>query len=230
MNYFIFGNKKSYEYGVWISGSFVTPSRDRDMISVPGRNGDLIFDNGRFENVRVTYPCYIKGNFRANFNSLKEYLFSNTDYVKLFDTYDTGYYRHAILENISEPKLGKNMDSGEFDVVFNCKPQRFLTSGDKTVTFTGDGSIINPTLFTSKPLIRVYGTGVLTVGGKTVEITKCSTYTDLDCDLEEAYKGSANCNGNIKVTDFPVFPSGNTGITLGEGITKIIVTPRWYVV
>ena len=63
-----------------------------------------------------------------------------------------------------------------------------------------------------------------------MEITKCSTYTDLDRDLEEAYKGSASCNGNIKVTDFPEFPSGNTGITLGEGITKIIVTPRWFVV
>ena len=230
MNYFTLGNNKSYEYGVWISGSFVTPSRDRDMISVPGRSGDLIFDNGRFENVKVTYPCYIKENFRERFNALKEYLFSNTEYVKLSDTYDTGYYRQAVIESISEAKLGKNMDSGEFDVVFNCKPQRFLTSGDKTTTFTGDGSIINPTLFESKPLLRVYGTGLLTVGSRTVEITKVSSYVDIDCDLEEAYKGTANCNGNIKVTDFPVFPSGNTGITLGEGITKIIVTPRWYVV
>ena len=230
MNWFTLGSKKSYEYGVWISGSFVSPVRDRDMISIPGRSGDLIFDNGRFENVMVTFPCYIKSDFRANFNALKEFLFSNTEYVKLTDTYEKDKYRLAVIESVSEPECGKNMDSGSFDVVFNCKPQRFLTSGDKTVTFTGDGSIINPTLFTSKPLLRVYGTGILTVGSRTVEITKVSSYVDIDCDMEEAYKGSVNCNGNVKVTDFPEFPSGSTGITLGTGITKVIVTPRWFVV
>ena len=230
MNYFTFGGRKSYEFGLWISAPFVSPERDRKMISIPGRSGDLIFDNERFENVKVTYPCYIKSDFRANFNSLKEYVFSDTNYVKLTDTYDKDSYRMAVVDDITEPKTGKGNDSGEFDIKFNCKPQRFLNSGAKTTTLTGDGSIINPTCFSSKPLLRVYGTGLLTVGSRTVEITKCSSYTDIDCDLQEAYKGTANCNGNIKVTSFPIFPSGETGITLGGDITKVVITPRWYVV
>lgn len=230
MNYFTFGTKKSYEFGVWISGSFVSPVRDREMISVPGRSGDLIFDNGRFENVTVTYPCFIKENFRQNFNALKESLFSDTDYVKLTDTYDKDHFRQGVVVSISEPELGKNMDSGSFDISFNCKPQRFLNSGAKTYTFTEAGTMTNPTMFTSNPLIRVYGTGTLTVGDRTVEITKVSSYVFIDCDLEECYKGATNCNGNVRVTDFPILPSGDTGISFSEGITKVLITPRWYVV
>lgn len=228
MNYFTFGTKKSYEFGLWISAPFVSPERDRKMISIPGRSGDLIIDNERFDNIKVKYPCFIKGNFRQNYNALKEYVFSDTDYVKLTDTYDKESYRMAIVESISEPKTIN--DSGEFEIKFNCKPQRYLNTGAKTVTFTEEGVITNPTLFTSKPLLRVYGTGTLTVGDKTVEITKVSSYVYIDCDLEECYKGTANCNGNVKVTDFPVLPPGDTGISFSEGITKVIITPRWFVV
>lgn len=61
------------------------------------------------------------------------------------------------------------------------------------------GTITNPTLFTSNPLIRVHGTGALTVGDRTVEITKVSSYVFIDCDLEECYKGATNCNGKVEV-------------------------------
>ena len=96
------------------------------------------------------------------------------------------------------------------------------------MTLTEEGTITNPTLFTSKPLIRVYGTGTLTVGDRTVEITKVSSYVFIDCDLEECYKGTVNCNGNVKVTDFPVLPPGDTGIGFTEGITKVLITPRGF--
>lgn len=76
----------------------------------------------------------------------------------------------------------------------------------------------------------VYGKGILAVGDGSVEITKESSYVDLDCDLEEVYKGATNYIGNCKLTDFPEFGVGGTGITLEEGITKVFITPRWFVV
>ena len=55
-------------------------------------------------------------------------------------------------------------------------------------------------------------------------------YTDIDCDLEDAYKGSANKNGCLQLYsgEFPTLAPGENGITLGTGITKVEITPRWW--
>ena len=47
---------------------------------------------------------------------------------------------------------------------FDCKPQRFLVSGENPVVFTGNGTITNPTDFESSPLIRVTGNGTIAIG------------------------------------------------------------------
>ena len=59
--YLTFNGKNSAEFGVWISGggTYNAPARDVEMVSVPGRNGDISYDNGRFQNVAVTYPAFI---------------------------------------------------------------------------------------------------------------------------------------------------------------------------
>ena len=84
-------------------------------------------------------------------------------------------------------------------------------------------------MFDAKPLIRVYGVGELGIGSETITITKGATeYIDIDCDIQDCYEGLENRNGLVSLTDFPTLPSGNTGITLGTGITKVEITPRWW--
>ena len=96
---------------------------------------------------------------------------------------------------------------------------------------TASGTISNPTLFEAKPLIRVYGTGKLEVGSETITISKGATeYIDIDCDIQDCYEGSENRNGLVTLTDFPTLASGDTGIKLGSGITKVEITPRWWTV
>lgn len=53
-----FDGQSSGTYGVYITGDavFNAPERDVEMITIPGRNGALALDNGRFENISVTYP------------------------------------------------------------------------------------------------------------------------------------------------------------------------------
>ena len=81
------------------------------------------------------------------------------------------------------------------------------------------------------PLIRVYGTGALAIGNVTITINSASGYTDIDCDLMDAFKGSTNCNGNITLTsgEFFYLDPGENGISFGSGITKVIVKPRWWI-
>ena len=55
---FTFDGIDSKKYGVYITGEAVynAPERDVEVISIPGRNGAYLLDNGRFSNITVTYP------------------------------------------------------------------------------------------------------------------------------------------------------------------------------
>lgn len=231
MQFFVYNGKSSREFNVVINEhtGYSAPERDCDVIEIPGMNGDLTLDNGRYKNISVTYKCGISNNFASHISNLKAWLYSNIGYHRLEDTFDPDHFRLARVSENLEPTSFARARAGQFDIKFDCKPQRFLKSGEEIYTFTGTGKIINPTFYNALPLIRAYGTGTLGIGSTTITINSANTYTDIDCAIQDAYKGAVNCNGNITLNsgDFPVLEPGENGISL-SGITSIELTPRWW--
>lgn len=229
-NWLTFDGVSLKDFGVYINGggTFNAPARSREVISVPGRNGDLIIDNGRYENTDVVYHAFIYRDFSVNVEGLRNLLLSRTGYVRIEDTYHPDEFRMGVYTGNFQADVVDWLEAGEFDLTFNCKPQRFLKSGEDAITFTSDGSLLNETMQTAKPLLRVYGTGTFSIGGATMTISSANVYTDIDCDLMDAFKGTTNCNGNISGT-FAALAPGDNAVTLGSGITKIEITPRWWV-
>lgn len=229
-NWLTFDGVSTKDFGVYINGAqtYDAPARSREVISVPGRNGDLIIDNGRYENTEVTYHAFIYRDFEVNVEGFRNLLLSRTSYKRLEDTYHPQEFRLGIYNGNFSADVVEWLEAGEFDLTFNCKPQRFLKSGEDAITFTSGGSLLNETMQTAKPLLRVYGTGTFTINGATMTISSANVYTDIDCDLMDAFKGTTNCNGNITGT-FAALAPGDNAITLGSGITKIEITPRWWV-
>ena len=232
MHIFIYNGKSSQDFGLNISGEDVWPRSAPDLkrTSIPGRNGDLLTLNHRYSNVDITYHAGIRRHFVVSFDALMSFLLSDPGYHRLEDSYHPDHYRLAVMESAVKPKPGAFNYDGTFDLKFSCKPQMFLKSGEKIDEFTANGTIYNPTLFDAKPLLRVYGTGQAQIGSETFKITSADTYTDIDCDLEDAYKGTANLNANLVLSsgEFPVLKPGVNGVVLGSGITKIEITPRWW--
>lgn len=110
-------------------GTYGAPSRDVDQIHVPGRNGDILIDNGGWNNITVKYPdCNILSNFGENVDKLRGYLLSNPGYHTLIDQYHPDEVRYAEFRGpfTADAHTGTGNDSGSFDLEFNCKPQRFL--------------------------------------------------------------------------------------------------------
>lgn len=233
-NYFTLGGTDSRTFGVYISGqgTFNAPTRESDMLSIPGRNGDLIGFGSRLANSDLTYPAFIYANFRENLANFRAFLMSDTGYRRLVDTYNVGEYRLAAYSGGLEVEPTIKNDAGAFDIVFNVKPQRFLLSGEEAQTLTASGTIDNPTLFNAKPLLRVYGAGTLGINSDTIVISAADVYTDIDCETMYAYKGSTSKNQYVSVSglDFPVLRPGVNNIVLGSGITSIEITPRWWTV
>lgn len=169
-----FDNVSSRTYGVYITGEAVynAPQRDVEMITIPGRNGTFALDNGRFENIEVSYPAGIfadtEADFRQAISDFRNFLCSRKGYVRLQDEYNPNEYRMAVY------KSGLDVDpallrAGEFNIVFDCKPQRWLTSGETAVTVTSGDTLTNPTLFESGPLLEATGNGTIQFNGYEID-------------------------------------------------------------
>jgi hypothetical protein len=137
--YFVFNGKKSSDFGVWASGSgvFETPAKRYEQIDVPGRNGSLIIEDGSFENVELEFTeCFIPQDFQQNFSDFKNYMMRQNGYQRLELSWLPDEYRLAAFEGGISPELSTWDGTGRFDVTFNCKPQRFLKSGETPIYFT----------------------------------------------------------------------------------------------
>lgn len=232
IHFFTYDGVSSRNFGLYISGlkTYKSPERDLQNVEVPGRNGDLVYDRNRYKNIQLPYECYIDEDVADNLEGLQAFLASHSGYHRLEDTLRPEYYRIAKLTGSIDATMNYYQQSAKFTLSFDCKPQRYLKSGESSIEFTERSfDIYNPTHFRALPLLRVYGTGVLGIGSETIEITEADGYTDIDCSLQDAYKETANKNKFIKLKsqEFPYLRPGKSGITLGEGISKIEITPRW---
>ncbi len=173
---FTFDGESSKTYGVYITdgGFYSAPIRDTEVVEIPGRNGAYILDRGRFKNIQVTYKAAMGADSKADFisgiSAVRNWLCSKKGYVRLTDDFNPDEYRLATVSNGLEVS-NLNPKTGEFDITFECMPQRFLTSGETAQTITSSGdTLTNPTRFNARPMLEVEGYGKIGVNGQDVEI------------------------------------------------------------
>lgn len=173
-NGFTFDGIDSKDYGVYITqeAAYNAPERDVEMITIAGRNGEYALDRGRFLNVSVTYKAGItatdEASFAAAIREFRNQLASRRGYCRLEDDYNADEYRLAVYRSGLEVNASDILKAGEFTITFDCKPQRFLKSGENAQTVTSGGTITNPTLFESHPLLEVDGYGTISINGEEV--------------------------------------------------------------
>lgn len=228
MNAFTFNGQSSDDYGLFISKKdiYSAPARDQNFVSVPGRNGDVLIDNNRYENVNVSYTVGCK-NVVDKATAIKLWL-CKPGYFQLTDTYQPDYFRMAAFaSNLNIDEVLENV--GQAKIVFNCKPFRYSNTGQSKRTFTSAGTIANPEGFSSQPYIKITGSGNITlyIGSKSYYITSVSSYIELDSELMSAYKGATLCNSQIGFTEFPELAPGSNSISWSGSVTKVEIIPRW---
>ena len=196
LNHLTYDGVDSSSFGVFISGegAFDAPARRGEMISIPGRNGSLFMDEGVFENITVEYPAFIgtgyESLFRQKLGDLRSWLSSRGNYKRLTDTYHPDEFRLGVYKEGLEVDPQHITRAGKFTMKFDCKPQRFLVSGEDPVVFFSNGTIVNPTLFAASPLIKVTGNGTVAFGENGEYRFIVSNNTDtiwIDSEIMEAY-------------------------------------------
>ena len=234
MNFFTFADQSSVDFGIYISGdgTFNAPERDVTTYSIPGRNGDLIVDNGRFLNISLAYQAFIPFGFPLKAERIRLWLKSKTGYQRLEDTYHPEFFRMAYMANTIDFKPKVLNRSAEFTLNFICQPQRWLKTGELPININQSGARIFNAYMPSLPIFKVYGSGsgALVVNQTTVVIKDISEYMMIDCDIQNAYKGTVNQNQNISAPVFPELQSGENTIAWSGNITGVEIVPRWWTI
>ena len=240
MTYFTYNGRSSADFGLHIEKKdvFSAPEYDAEFISIPGRSGDIINPNRRFSNIKVTYTVFLARKnaaaLAAVLRDIKGWLNSEPDrYHEITDSYDAEYFRYGVISGSLdiEEQLNK---VGSFTVTFNCKPYKYSFAGQQTVAADSASlSVTNPTAFESRPYIKLYGSGAVTLnvssGNSTSSwtISAIDEYIEIDSELMNCFKDTTLKNDKVKGAEFPILKPGVCTIICTGDVTRIEVIPRW---
>ena len=233
-NILVFDGVSNVDYEIYISGknTYNAPARDIQNIEIPGRNGDLSIDNGRYKNIQIGYDCFVRYHYKNNIARYRNELMSRIGYKRIEDSFHPEEFRLGKYFGGFETLPSQEHKQGILTITFDCYPERWLKSGENPIVFEEGGAILNPTMYVAKPLVRVYGTGNVGIGGQTIRINNNPDYIDFDCDLQQATYDSTNMNQYVERLSglYWELTSGLNGIQLGSGIERVVITPRWYTI
>lgn len=204
---------------------------DVEFEEIPGMNGDVSFSKKRFKNKEVTYELATVRNITSRAVSLHSWLFSDPEkYCRLEDSVTPDFYYMAMFLGPADIET-KVMRFGKTEIEFTRKPQRFFKIGEEPVTVTTSTTLVNPSIQTALPLIRVYGHGTVNIGDVQVTVAEHpNPYVDIDCERKYSSYQSQRMNQYITLTNhqYPALMAGNTGIQVSGEITRVEITPRWW--
>ena len=235
------------------------PSRRINTVQIQGKNGDIIIDKNSFDNVTREYnlaSVAANTSFVEKARAIVDWLSSVSGYAKLEDSYEPLYFRHAMYR--SGGKLPNFYDKATAIIVkFECKPQRFLKTGDvqqviyfqeQDFTFqeiTGNSEIE----YIALPEIEVVGgfTSIEIRNGDDVnnpDSVTIITLTDntivdkiiIDSEMQDVYNTTGYINNKITIEkdgevsyDLPKLYPGKNWIGIVGTPTSLKIKPRWWV-
>lgn len=231
----------SESLGVTVDGYPVRHAAERRVssVAIPGRNGNLLIDDGTYNNYPQEYTLYWVVGVTED-QTVYDWL-RQGEYLKFVDSDFPDYFRMA---QITGPLVPKNYRDcyKELQIKLNFMPQWWLNSGDiwqsKVITSPDtELTIENPTLEYALPLLFVSkqsekDTMTVSVNGEQFQMVPYGSTTVyyIDCELQEVYYQESNRNPAF-VGKFPSLQPGLNTIqfTGTSGDTAYIsIKPRWW--
>lgn len=250
-HYLIIDGKSTKDFGVYLSGdgTFKAPEKNVEEFTIPGRNGSFHYSTpNTYKNVKVPYDCFIFKDFKRNVADFRSFLLSRNGYVRIEDTHHPGEFRMGMYHEEFAPDVFVDLKAAQFTINFDCKPERWLKSGEEVLEFTGASSALeNTTYFEAKPLITLYGEVDAScafnikiagaVGTDTeIQFKMPSTgYITIDTEIDEVYADGNSYNSIIHFSTtnnpnmyFPTIKPGTNDVRLWN-LTKVEIIPRWWI-
>jgi len=252
LNYFTFNGEISLDYGILIRNkqSYNAPEREIEVVSVPGRDGDIIFDKGNYKNIDISYGIAIAAgriidsnrniDMATAINRFNEWVYNaQGKYYILQDTYDPDYYRRGYIKGgLSWETKSTNFATSQ--ITFSCKPYRYSVDSDVYNIYATKSKTLqieNPEQFSSLPTLYLYGRtsncGFKLNGvNRIFDMSSASNIDYIIIDSEEMQITRQDGNpfaGSYTTTGlyFPQLQLGNNNFELIGNTTRLSIIPRW---
>ena len=216
----------STSLGLRLTAPVAIPASVRavDDIEVEGRAGTLTRFTG-WEDTEVELELAVP--IRGGLDQYRQAAHELTGASTIAFTGESGVYRKVKHCEVGE--LRRELSGwGFFAARLTCQPFTYLTEGLNPVTLTASGTITNPGLLDADPIITVTGTGTLslTINARVYHVNSPAGSVTLD-----SARLVAHAHGKVQ-TDalseaFPTFKPGVNRITLGTGISQVLIVPNW---
>lgn len=236
--YFEYNGRKSSEFGLRIENdiSFTSPEADVEFVEVLGKDGELAIDNKRLKGFDFPVPVRLYApvgktvdqvateisNWLKTDIGWKPFYFSGSpdyEYVAM------SYQSFSITENLKR--------NGRAVITFKMKPYKFLI-GQQTLTLSNGQTLTNEGSRPAQPLIRVDGTGDITLknnGKDWLKLTDVVNYIKVDSEAMVIYREIGNAQNKKMYSTlnpmFPILEVGDNEITWEGTVDQVQIEPRW---
>jgi len=212
--------------------AFASPKRDVNAIQVPGRDGDLMIDNGRYDSIIRSIPCRIEAPSHINVETLisqiNNWLVNDASFHEFEWANDPEFKYLARVEGdvISQRILSRY---GKTAIDFRIHPIKYLRSSLLERQITSGINVLNQFNVDAKPLIRIVGSGDITIniGGRALELRRIGG----GCIIDSENQTITTLNGQVTLFErmyspFPVLHAGNNQVTFTRNDIQVFITPR----
>lgn len=234
--WFSFKNVRNDELGVQMLSmpSRPHPARKGKLVDIPGAHGKLFQDEGVYDRILVSLRCVAVDN--ENIDDVNGWL--TGEGMLVFGDEPNRAYKARITKEFARNNKNPRLRGQEFTITFDCEPFRYQATPDEPITLAAMDSITNPGTEASAPLIYVEGAGegVLMIGRNTLLFNNLPGHIYVDCEAKIAYTGDGTTSSPIVLAtqhvngeagEWVEIEPGENPVQYTEGITKVILTPRW---
>ncbi|MEY8498908.1 distal tail protein Dit [Enterococcus avium] len=237
--YFTYNNLKSVDFGLYIDPnfSFSSPSIAGEFVKIPNKDGEVFLTDRSLKNVSRSFPVYFLPRNNENIvqqtTDISNWLKTDIGWKELTFSGDPEYLYSAIYTD--EYEVDKNIESFSKSILtFTIKPYKYLKDSLDPIEVTNGQYLTNKGTRPSKPLLRVEGTGDITVkfGSNQLRLKGIDQgiIVDLQAQVVTSLDGSRPAYDRVYTYPFPVFSVGRHRVTWSGNATKVEITPRWEVV
>lgn len=232
--WFSFRGVASFEKGVCVMAyPNETIAQERiEFQPIIGRSGTLALreraDAMVFDDIVLDIQCYLRDYHAYARDEVARWL-RGYGVLILGNNPDYCFRAHAINQ-IDMEKVMRGHRPKTFKAVFRCAPFRYLARAE-SCTCTAPGSITNRGSIEAEPIIRITGTGnvTLSIGDVGITLTGMSGTVIVDCETGTALAADTGANTQITLPDgvWPAIPTGKSDINWTGAVSEVIIEPNW---
>lgn len=223
-----FNDSSCDECGVYVFGGYAIPAPERDITEyeIPGKDGVLTQDNGRYKPISIPVTMLFisddEKTWNEDYTKVKRWLSAQNAELVLSD--DSDYFYSCYYANIKTTKR-EALRFGKLSVEFYCSPYRYLKTG--TSEYSASAVEYNP-YDECRPIYMISGTGdcTLTVNDSELTVTVSDDVT-IDTERMVAYTSDGIANTSVSGDyDSLYLAAGDNTITITDGFTLTVI-PNW---